>query len=180
MKTGFASVAGPVPLDAMLRNPLLTLGTGAGIEIRGDDLSVALVKSRWKGVTVAGATLLRDFRRRPASEWGQEYRQFLKSHQFRDWPAMLALPREEAIVRLLALPAVSGSELRTAVQYQVDGLHPYGDDSVYYSFAALERRAEAPAEAPIELAVVIAAKEVVDRYADLFVEAGVKLRGITV
>src|SRR5712692_2331629 len=198
MKTGFASDVGRAPLDeavfisqflnsstsqflnSSMRNPLVTLGTGAGIEIRGDDLSVALVKSRWKGVTVAGTTLLRDFRRRPASEWGLEYRQFLKSHQFRDWPAMLALPREEAIVRLLALPAVSRSELKAAVQYQVDGLHPYGEDSVYYSFAALERRAEAPAEARVELAVVIAAKEVVDRYADLFLEAGVKLRGITV
>ncbi len=166
----------------MFRNPLIVLGTGAGIEVRGDDLSVVLVKSRWKGVTVAGKTVLHDFRRRATAEWGEEYRQFLKSHQFRDWPAMLALPREEVIVRLVTLPAVSRSELKTAVQYQVDGLHPYGEDNVYYSFAVLDRGRAGTAESPaqMEITVVIAAKEVVDRYADLFAEAGVKLRGITV
>src|SRR5262249_57196657 len=112
---------------------------------------------------------------------GQEYRQFLKSHQFRDWPAMLALPREEVIVRLLSLPAVSRAELKSAVRYQVDGLHPYGEDSVYYSFAELKRQSSKEGEAaPAEVAIVIAAREVVDRYADLFSEAGVKLRGITV
>src|SRR5262249_17614869 len=126
---------------------LNSVGTGVGIEIRGDDLSVALVKSRWKGVTVVGRTLLHDFRQRPPAEWGQEYRQFLKSHQFRDWPAMLALPREEVIVRLVSLPPVSGAELKSAIRYQIDGLHPYGEDSVYYSFAELKRPSSKEGEA---------------------------------
>lgn len=169
-------------------NRLLTLGPGVGIEIRGEDLAVVLVKSRWKGVVVAGRTLVKDFRNRPAAEWGAEYDAFLKSHGFRDLPATLALPRGEVIVRLLSLPAATRADLRSAVQFQIDSLHPYGEDNVYYGFSALERRravraAAAPAgaaSAQTDVAVLIAAKPVVDGYADLFAEAGVKLRAMTV
>ena len=171
----------------MFWNSLLTVGSGVGIEIRGQDLEVALVKSRWKGVTVVAKTTVRDFRRRPAAEWGEECQAFLRSHGFRDMAAMLAVPRGEMIVRLLSLPAVSGSELKPAIRFQVDGLHPYGEENVYYSFARLDHRAKragnSPAEphaAASEVAVVIAARSVVDGYADLFAEAGVKLRGVTV
>jgi Tfp pilus assembly protein PilN len=172
----------------MFWNRLMALGTGCGIAVRGPDLVVALAKVRWKGVTVAAKTTLRDFRKRPAAEWGEEYRAFLRAHGFRELPAVLALPRGEVIVRLLSLPAVAGSELRSAVHFQIDGLHPYGEDNVYYGFAPLERRpalAETAGSGPgphrsTEVAVVIAARAVVDGYADLFTEAGVKLRGMTV
>lgn len=169
----------------MFWNRLLALGPGVGIEIRGEDLVVALVKSRWKGVVVAGRTRLKDFRRRPAAEWGADYSKFLKSHGFRDVPATLALPRAEVIVRSLSLPATTRSDLRSAVRLQIDSLHPYGEDNVYYSFSALERRgalATAGGAAPgqTEVAVVIAAKAAVDGYADLLAEAGVKLRAMTV
>lgn len=160
----------------MFWNPLQTLGTGVGIEIRGDDLVVALVKSRWRGVTVAGSTTLRDFRGRPPADWGLEYQASLRSHGFRDLPATLALPRGEVIVRLLTLPAAAASQLGSAVRLQVDSLHPYGEDNVYFSFAPLRHGPSAD----VAVAVVIAARAVVDGYADLFAEAGVKLRGVTV
>ena len=155
----------------MFRNPLFTLGSGVGIEIRGQDLSVALVRSRWKGVTVAGHTLIRDFRGRPAADWGEEYHAFLRSHGFRELAATLALPRGEVMVRLLSLPAAAaGAGLASAVRFQIDSLHPYGEDSVYYSFARLGGSGSA------EVAVVLAPRPVVDGYADLFEQAGVKLR----
>ncbi len=159
----------------MFWNPLLTLGSGVGIEIRGEDLSVVLVRSRWKGVTVAGHTLLRDFRRRPAAEWGEEYHEFLRSHGFRELAATLALPRSEVMVRLLSLPAVAaGAELASTVRFQIDSLHPYGEDGVYYCFSLLGDSGAA------EVAVVLAPRPVVDGYAELFEQAGVKLRSMTV
>jgi Tfp pilus assembly protein PilN len=158
-------------------NPLETIGTGIGLEIRGADLAVAVVKSRWKGAAVLASGAIRDFRGRPAAEWGGEYEQFLKAHRVGDLPATLALPRHEAIVRLLHLPAGAGAELASAVRFQVDALHPYGEENVYFGFAPLERP---DAAGTLPVAVVIAAREVVDGYADLFAEAGVKLRGMTV
>jgi len=152
---------------------LFSLGAGVGLEIRGDDLAVCLVRSRWKGVTVVAQGLIAGFRSRPASEWGAEYQEFLKGHQFAGQAATLALPREQAIVRLLELPAAAGAELRSAVRFQIDLLHPYGEDGVYSGYARLDR-------APGSVAVVLAARAVVDGYAGLFAEAGVKLAGITV
>jgi Tfp pilus assembly protein PilN len=159
----------------MFRNPLVTLGPGVAIEIRGDDLSVALVKSRLKGVSVLGQATLADFRRRPPAEWGEEYRAFLKNHRYPDLPATLILPRAEAIVRLLTLPAAAKSKLKSAVGYQLDSLHPFGEEEVYSGYAALEAR-----DGSQPVAVVIAARSVVDGYADLFAEAGIKLGGVTV
>jgi len=172
----------------MARNPLLTLGAGVGVEIRGNDLQVALVKSRWKGVVVDGKTTLHDFRRRPAADWGAEYQSFLKSHGFRDLPVTLMLPRQEVIVRLLSLPAPTRAELRSAVRFQIDTLHPYGEENVYYGFAPLGPRSRegsaeagsAAAPARRDVAVVIVERSLIEGYADLFAEAGVKLRAITV
>jgi Tfp pilus assembly protein PilN len=155
-----------------LRNPIQILGTGAGLEIRGDDLEVALVRSRWKGVSVVGATTLRDFRHRPPAEWGAEYQAFVKAHGHAELPATLALPRGEVMVRLVSLPPLSAAEQRSAVRLQVDTLHPYGEDAVYWSYSALAGSSS--------VVVVLAERAVVDRYAALFAEAGIGLRGVTV
>jgi Tfp pilus assembly protein PilN len=154
------------------RNPLTTIGTGAGIEIRGDDLAVALVRSRWKKVAVLGSTVIRDFRKRPPAEWGREYLEFVKAHGCPDLPATLCLPRSQVVFRRLNLPPMSPSEQRSAVRLQVDSLHPYGEDAVYWGSGAIEGTAA--------VAVVIAERGLVEGYADLFQEAGVKLRGCTV
>ena len=162
-------------------NPLQTIGTGVGIEIRGADLAVAVVRSRWAGVTVLASTTIHNFRARPAVEWGREYEEFLQAHRLGELPATVALPRPEVIVRLLSLPAAAGAELASAVEFQIDSLHPYGEDSVYFGYAPLERPAAPGADAAgLPVAVVIAAREVVEGYADLFAEAGVRLRGMTV
>lgn len=155
-----------------LRNPIQILGTGAGIEIRGGDLVIAVVRSRWKGVTVLGSTTITGFRKRPAADWGAEYRDFVRGLGLPGLPAMLALPRSEVIVRRLDLPPLSAGEQRSAVRLQVDSLHPYGEDNVYWGYGALEGASA--------VAVVIAERSVVDRYAELFQEAGVPLRGCTV
>lgn len=154
------------------RNPFQVLGTGAGIEIRGDDLLVTLVRSRWKGVAVLASTTITGFRRRPAAEWGAEYQAFVKEHRHPDLPATLALPRAEVMVRLLPLPALGVGEQRSAVRLQVDTLHPYGEDNVYWGHG--------PLAGTSAVAVVIAQRSVVEGYADLFADAGVRLRGCTV
>ena len=155
-----------------IRNPIQTLGTGAGIEIRGDHLEVALVRSGWKRASVAASTTIRDFRRRPPAEWGAEYQAFVKAHGHPELPATLALPRAEVIVRLLPLPPLGSAEQRSAVRLQVDTLHPYGEDNVYWGYGRLAGTSA--------VAVVIAERAVVEGYADRFADAGVRLRGCTV
>jgi Tfp pilus assembly protein PilN len=157
---------------------IFRLGTGCGIEIRGEDLVVVAAKSRPAGVSVLGRTKLEGFRNRPPRDWGAEYAAFLKDHGLSHLSATVALPREDVIVRQLLLPPVSRKELAAAVRYQLDGLHPFGEDEVYHAFAPLRDPGEGKGQLPV--AVAIAEKSRVDGYINLFEAAGVAVASFTV
>ena len=159
-------------------NRLFRLGTGCGIEIRGDVLRVAAVRSRRVGVDVLGYLEIAHFRERNTSEWGAEYRAFLESLQLAHLSARVALPRDEVIVRELVIPPVSKGELSTAVSYQVESLHPFSPDDIYYTFGPLRAVREETASLP--LVVFIARRSKVNAYADLFETAGVAIESFTV
>ncbi len=84
---------------------------------------------------------------------------------------MVLLPRADVILRPLPLPGVSNKDLDNAVRFQMDGLHPYGEDDVY---SAWTRFPEAP---PCLVAVV--RRDAVERYAAPFEEAGVRVGAFT-
>lgn len=161
-----------------ISDKLRRLGTGCGIEIRGDDLVVVIVKSRPAGVRVAGRMAIAGFRERPAAEWGKEYAEFLKAHGAAYLSAFVALPRGELIVREISMPPLGPKELAPAVAYQIDSLHPYGDAEIIHGAAALKALSEGVNRLPV--AVVIARRELVDSYAALFESAGINVAGFTV
>jgi len=151
---------------------LLALGTGAGIEIGAEELKVVLARVRPGGVAILGHTTIGGFRERPAAEWGAEYAAFLKKLGGGHLAATALLPRSELLVRQLSLPGVSDRDLGAAIQYQADALHPYGEDEARYAFARLGRSAA--------VLIAIARAALIDRYAGLFSEAGIKLASMTV
>lgn len=157
---------------------IFRLGTGCGIEIRGEDLVVVAAKSRPAGVAVLGLTRLEDFRHRPPQEWGAQYAAFLKAHGLSHLSATVALPRQEVIVRQVLMPPVSRKELAAAVGYQLDALHPFGEDEVYHAFAPLREPGEGRGQLPV--AVAIAEKSRVDGYVNLFEAAGIAVAAFTV
>src|SRR5690606_35785727 len=128
------------------------IGSGCGIEIRGADLHVMAVKSRRAGLTVLGITQIQNFRDRPAVEWGKEYADFLASCGYAHISATVSLPREDVMVRQIQLPAMGEKERASAVRYQLDGLHPFAEDEVFHSYAALD----ADAKGPSPVVVVVA------------------------
>ncbi len=162
----------------MNTNLLFRLGTGCGIEVRDDDLLVVAVKSRPKGVTVLGREIIKDFRHRPPEEWGVEYAAFLKERGLSHLAATVSLPRGEVIVRQIQMPPVTGKDLAAAVGYQIETLHPFGEDEVCWSHAALRAPGEGAGELPV--GVVIAEKSKVDAYADLFEAAGIAVSSFSV
>jgi Tfp pilus assembly protein PilN len=153
----------------------LAFGGGVGIQIAGpkgaESLQISAVRVRPSGARVRGGFTIEDFPHRPAAEWGADYAAFSKKLQLRGVPAVALLPRHELIVRLLALPGVSDKDLDSAVRFQLEGLHPYNEDDVYFSWTRLGRTSA--------VLVAIARKETVDRYAALFEEAGIKVRLFT-
>ncbi|RPI09010.1 MAG: hypothetical protein EHM65_09630 [Acidobacteriales bacterium] len=150
---------------------ILAIGTGVGVEILGQDLHVAVVRVRPGGVKVFGHTVITAFRQRPAAEWGAEYAAFLRRLGAGYLAAAVLLPRAEVIVRQVTLPGVAARDVAGAIQYQIDSLHPYGEDEAQHTWSRL------PGTETV--LVGIARKVVVERYAVMFVEAGVKVAAFT-
>ncbi len=162
-----------MPLDFAIPKEvrrLLQFGSGVGIEIGPKDLEIAVARVRPTGVRVLGRRTIRDFAARPAAEWGAEYSGFLKSLGARNLSAAVLLPRREVVVRQIALPGVAGGEMESAIRLQLDSLHPYGDDETAWGWSPAGRGAAL---------VGIARAAVVERYAQLFTEAGVSVWNFT-
>jgi hypothetical protein len=151
------------------------IGSGAGIEIVGphgsESLRVSAVRVRPQGARVLGGFTVEDFQHQPAASWGAGYAAFLGKLGIRHVAANVVLPRHEVIVRQLSLPGISGKDLAGAIQFQLDGLHPYNEEDVVSSWTRLEHSST--------VLVAIVRGDVVQRYATLFAEAGIKIAGFT-
>ncbi|MCL4794464.1 MAG: hypothetical protein KJZ84_07875 [Bryobacteraceae bacterium] len=147
-----------------------SFGTGVGVRIGEQDLEVAVVRVRPTGARPLGTHRVTAFRDRPAAEWGAEVLTFLKQFGAEKQAAVAVLPRREAILRLLTLPNLNEEDTAAAVRFQLDTLHPYGEDEVASGWARLNQA---------QVAVGIAGQRVVDQYATIFSEAGLRLAGIS-
>lgn len=151
------------------------IGSGAGLEIvgprGGESLRVTAVRVRPQGARVLGSFTVEDFQHQPAGSWGADYAAFLGKLGMGHVSASVVLPRHEVILRQLSLPGVSGSDLAGAVQFQLDGLHPYSEDDVVSSWTRLEHSST--------VLMAIARADTIERYATLFAEAGIKIAGFT-
>ncbi len=149
---------------------LLAFGSGVGIEIGATDLEVAATRVRPTGIQVLGRLTIDNYAQRTAAEWGAEYARFLKAAGAERISATVLLPRREVIVRQAALPGVANKDIEGAVRFQMDSLHPYGDEDVVWGWSPL---------AYGSVLVGIARRAVVDRYVSLFSEAGIAVSSFT-
>jgi hypothetical protein len=150
-------------------------GSGLGISIEGprgtESLCVTAVRVRPTGAKVRDGFAIEDFRNTPAAEWGAAYADLVGKLGLQHVAATVLLPRHEVILRQIALPGVADKELAAAVNFQLDGLHPYDEGDVVAAWGRLE--------GTDAVAVAIVRRELIDGYNTLFAEAGVKLAGYT-
>ena len=163
--TSAAEVPHQTAIPALLK--WRSFGTGVGIEIGPEDLKVSLTVVRPGGIRVLDTLEILRYRERPAAEWGETYQEFLKKHKATHVSAAVVLPVSDCIARVVGLPGVPEKELASAVQYQLDGLHPFADEEAAHAFARLN----APRQAAVSIA--IAKHAVIEDYATLFDEAGI-------
>jgi len=153
----------------------LAFGAGIGIEICGtqgsETMRVLASRVRPTHARLVSAFTVEDFPHQPAAAWGADYALFLRKHGLAHVSATVVLNREDVIVRTLSMPGVEDKDLDSAVAFQIDGLHPYNEDDVLSSWARLDGSST--------VLVAIARKQVIDRYATLFAEAGVKIACLT-
>ena len=64
----------------------LAIGTGIGIEIGSQDLTITVVRLRPNGVRVLGELTIPRFREQPAADWGAAYAGFLQKLGVGIWP----------------------------------------------------------------------------------------------
>jgi Tfp pilus assembly protein PilN len=143
---------------------LLAFGTGAGIQIAGSDLEVAVARVRPTGVQVLARTTIPRFRERPAAEWGAEYSALLAKLGTPHLSATVLLPRQEVIVRQVVLRGVEAEDIEAAIAFQLEGINPYGDQEVLFGWTTLGEGS---------VLVGIVRREIVDRYLELFAAAGI-------
>ena len=159
-----------VPAISKDLRKLLAFGSGIGIEIGPASLEVIAARVRPSKVEVLGRLLIENYAGRPAAEWGAEYARFLKPLGMGYLSATVLLPRREVIVRQLALPGVAPKDVESAIRFQIDTLHPYGDEEVVWGSSRL---------AYGSVLIGIVRREVVDRYRLLFNEAGILVNSFT-
>lgn len=157
----------PIPQDV---RKLLAFGSGIGIEIGPSDLEVVAARVRLARVQVLGRLAIAHYAARPAAEWGAEYARFVNGAGMGHLSATVLLPRREIIVRHLALPGVAAKDRENAIRFQLDTLHPYGEEDVCWGWSPLERNA---------VLVGITRRQTVERYVQLFVEAGIPVSSFT-
>jgi len=148
----------------------IVFGAGFGIVIGERDLEVAIVRARPSGATLVAATTVADFRNRPAAEWGAELLRFLAATGETRLAATVLLPRDEVIVRTVTLPGVADKDAASAIELQIDNLHPWGDVEIAWGWSRAGRD---------DLVVGLARKERLDSYETLFAEAGILLAAVT-
>jgi len=149
---------------------LLAFGTGVGIEIGAQSLDVVAARVRPTGVNVLGRLEIAEYATRPAAEWGSEYSRWLKSLGASHLSATVLMPRRDVIVRTVALPGVASKDLENAIRFQLDTLHPFGEDDICWGWSPLGFGS---------VLVGIARRSAVERYSQLFTEAGIAVASFT-
>ena len=148
----------------------LVFGTGLGIAIGERNLEVAIARARPSGATLEGLATIADFRNRPAAEWGAEVQRLVAAAGESRLAATLLLPRDETIVRTLALPGVSDKDAAGAIELQIDSLHPWGDEDVAWGWSRAGRN---------NMLIGLTRKETLEAWETLFAEAGIPVAAIT-
>lgn len=149
----------------------LAIGSGIGIEIGERDLRIIACRVRPSGVSLLGVLKVENYAHTPAAEWGSAYAAFLKQHSLTHMTATVLLPRHEVVVRQVNLPGVSDKDLDGAIRFQADSLHPFPEDDVTFDWTRIGKTAS--------VLVGFARRSLVDRYAGLCAEAGIKVSSFT-
>ncbi len=147
------------------------IGTAAGIEIGRESLTATIVRLRPTGARILDQLAILGFREQAASEWGAAYSSFLARLGAAHLAATVLLPREEVMVRQIAFPGVSDKDLASAIRFEIDSLNPYSEEEAVFDWARIGKTPS--------VLIGFTRRSVLDRYRNLFAEAGVKVASFT-
>jgi Tfp pilus assembly protein PilN len=168
--TPTVSASPPSSVGGVNWTRFLAFGTAAGVTIGASDLEVALVRARPGGATVVAHATISNYRNRPPAEWGSEFRDFLIKHGEKHLSATVLLSRQDVIVRVAGVPGVQKKDIPAALEFQIDSMHPYGEEPVAFGWA----------KADLNHAMVgIVRQATLEEYVAAFDQAGIAIAGFT-
>ena len=165
------------------------LQSGIGIDFSEGSFQATCVKRQWNRIRVAGRLEIPQYKQLGPEDCGRLYREFLRKNGLELPWTVVALPRSAVLLRSLHLPRVVEKELRRAVEYQLDALHPFEEESVCWDYSAWKppetarRSGITTGEGELgrlEVRLAIAEKKYVEEMASWFAEAGIAVSQFTV
>ena len=165
------------------------LQSGIGIDFSEGSFQATCVKRQWNGIRVAGRLEIPQYKQLGPGDCGRLYREFLRENGLEVPWTVVALPRSAVLLRSLRLPQAVEKDLRRAVEYQLDALHPFEEESVCWDYSAWKlpetaRRGGITTGVGepglLEVRLAIAEKKYVEEMASWFAEAGIAVSQFTV
>ncbi|MBI3933522.1 MAG: PilN domain-containing protein [Acidobacteria bacterium] len=165
--------------------------SGIGIEFRHGNLYAFYCRQTWKRFRVVDRMEIAEYQKLAPQECGKRYREFLRRNGLKAPWTVVALPRSQVLLRMVRFPKGIEKDLMSAVQYQLDALHPFEEGAVVWDHAIWKSDGpasrnpasgnEAPAEpGDIQVLVAIAQKAYIEGLADWFREAGIPVSQFSV
>jgi general secretion pathway protein L len=150
---------------------------GLGVLVTPSDVALAAVSKRFFQVRVGDVRTVPLPPREQASERRQALtgaiKDFIAGHEIDPNHAVLCVPRADAAITRVLLPAAAQENLAQVLEYEMENLVPLPREEIYYDYSVRPLGVER-----IEVLLVSVQREVIRGYLDALEEAGVRPRAI--
>jgi Tfp pilus assembly protein PilN len=145
-----------------------------GIEIAGNDLRVAVVRSSLGKLRLVQTHEMPAFLGLTADEQRGAIEKLVKEQGLTTGRVFLTLPRDHGVVRQLDFPVDVKDQLKSAVNLQLESLSPWATEEIYWDFALSQ---PAKGARSLRVTVAIIPKAVLDPWIDFFRSVRLPLSG---
>jgi len=150
----------------------LSIRKSLGLYIQGETLRLALVSRQPRSIRLLDTLALSGFRQRPVAELRNEIGGFLRRNNALHFHCVVAVPRENTIVRQLDLPIQAEANLAKVVEYQLATLVPSESAAICYDFCVSN---QTPQSKSLQVTVFLLMKSWLDQALQLCESLGLRV-----
>ncbi len=150
--------------------------TSVGIEISGNDLRVAVVRSVFGKLHLIGSFQIPGFIALPSVERSGALAELVKKNGIPASNVFLSLPRGQGVIRQIQFPVEVRENLRSAVALQIETLCPWPVEEVYWDFAE-ERTGRTDKQLNVTVAII--PRTALDEWIPFFASLKLPLSGVS-
>ncbi len=153
---------------------MIFVRTGVGLELAGNDLRLAVVRSSGRKFRLSSTLEIPGFLDLAPEEQRSEIGKLVTLHKLPIQHVFLSLPRDRGTIRQLEFPVEVAEKLQSAIALQIEALSPWPADEIYWDFSQEPLRR---GSRTIRVTVAIIPRDALDPWIVLFRNAGMPLSG---